>query len=332
MFRQYLLTGATGFLGGAVLAELLGRGAYVRALALPGDPLSRTLPKGVEVVEGDVSEEASLEPFFAGADRETCVLHCAGIVSVASRPGERLYRVNVGGTRNILRLCAARGVGRLVYVSSVHAIPEGPKGAEIVEPLVFSPALVRGDYAKSKAMATAFAMNAAASGLPVSVVFPSGIIGPGDRAMGSMTRMLRAFLAGRLPFAVTGGYDFADVRDVARGVVDCAERGRAGQGYVLSGHYTALRDLLKTANAAARTHRRVLCLPAGLAALAAPFAERYSLKRGEAPFFTPYSVSVLRSRQRFSHAKATRAFGYAPRPLSATLRDTALWLRQQEAR
>ena len=95
--------------------------------------------------------------------------------------------------------------------------------------------------------------------------------------MGSMTRMLRAFLAGRLPFAVTGGYDFADVRDVARGVVDCAERGRAGQGYVLSGHYTTLRDLLKAASASAPPHRRVLCLPAGLAALTAPFAERYSL-------------------------------------------------------
>ena len=108
---------------------------------------------------------------------------------------------------NILKFCSQCGVGKLVYVSSVHAIPEKPKGTEIAETTTFSPELVRGDYAKSKAMATALVLQAAKEGLNASVVFPSGIIGPGDLGKGSITNMLLSFLAGKLPLAVKGGYD-----------------------------------------------------------------------------------------------------------------------------
>ena len=128
---------------------------------MEGDLLARELPQNVRVVTGDVCDEAALGRFFAGADEHTCVIHCAGIISVATHPGDRIYRVNVDGTRNILKFCSQCGVGKLVYVSSVHAIPEKPKGTEIAETTVFSPELVRGDYAKSKAMATALALQAA---------------------------------------------------------------------------------------------------------------------------------------------------------------------------
>ena len=219
MFEKYLITGATGFLGRTVLAQLKDAKAEVRALVMDGDPLARELPQNVRVVTGDVCDEAALGRFFAGADEHTCVIHCAGIISVATHPGDRIYRVNVDGTRNILKFCSQCGVGKLVYVSSVHAIPEKPKGTEIAETTTFSPELVRGDYAKSKAMATTLVLQAAKEGLNASVVFPSGIIGPGDLGKGSITNMLLSFLAGKLPLAVRGGYDFVDVRDVAAGIL-----------------------------------------------------------------------------------------------------------------
>ena len=147
MFHTYLVTGASGFLGRAVLAELEKKGAPVRALVIKNDPLAAELPEDVSVVYGDVCDDGSLEHFFSGADEKTCVIHCAGIVSVASHQGERIYRVNVGGTNNILRHCEKAGVGKLVYVSSVHAIPEMAKGTEITEDAVFSPDAVQGDYA-----------------------------------------------------------------------------------------------------------------------------------------------------------------------------------------
>ena len=280
-------------------------------------------------MRGNVCEETTLRDFFAGADEATCVIHCAGIVSVASRPGDRLYQVNVGGTRNVLQMCVSHKVGKLIYVSSVHAIPEKPKGAEIVEPEHLSPELVQGDYAKSKAIATNMAMDAAREGLNVSVVYPSGIIGPGDVAKGSITNMLLSFLAGKLPCAVKGGYDFVDVRDVAKGIVTCTEMGQAGQGYILSGHYATIRDILNIVKAAAKENRQVLYLPLCLARLVAPYYERYSLRHKKPLYFTPYAIAVLNSNAEFSQSAAICSLQYIPRPLQKTLQDTVLWLQER---
>ena len=227
------------------------------------------------------------------------------------------------------KLCRQCGVGKLVYVSSVHAIPEKPKGTEIAETTTFAPELVRGDYAKSKAMATALVLQAAKEGLNASVVFPSGIIGPGDLGKGSITNMLLSFLAGKLPLAVKGGYDFVDVRDVASGVIACAEHGLPGQGYILSGHYATIRDILELVKKTVNLRRSVSYLPISFAKLVAPIFEKISLLRREPLYFTPYSIAVLDSNGAFSRSAALTALGYTPRPLSSTIRDTVVWLKEK---
>ena len=329
MFEKYLITGATGFLGRTVLAQLKDAKPEIRALVMDGDPLARELPQNVRVMAGDVCDEAALERFFAGADEHTCVIHCAGMISVATHPGDRIYRVTVDGTKNVLKRCRELGIGKLVYVSSVHAIPEKPKGMEIAETTVFSPELVKGDYAKSKAMATALVLQAAKEGLNASVVFPSGIIGPGDLGKGSITNMLLSFLAGKLPLAVKGGYDFVDVRDVAAGILACAERGLPGHGYILSGHYATIRDILDLVKKTVNLRRSVSYLPICFAKLVAPIYEKISLRRCEPLYFTPYSIAVLDSNGAFSRNAAATALGYTPRPLSSTIRDTVLWLKEK---
>ena len=329
MFDQYLVTGATGFLGRAVAEELVRRRAQVHALVLRDDPYIHLLPKEVHTVIGDVCVESSLTDFFADADSRTCVIHCAGIVSVASRPGSKLYQVNVGGTWRVLRQCMEHNVGKMVYVSSVHAIPEKAKDCIITEDCEFSPGLVDGDYAKSKATATELVFDAAKRGLNASIVFPSGIIGPGDIQGGSFTSMAKSFLRGKLPFAVRGGYDFVDVRDVAKGILDCSENGEPGKGYILSGHYVTVRKMLQLVGKTAKRKYRPICLPLGLAKLAAPYYEHRSLKKRKPLFFTPYSVAVLASNGQFSHAAASECFAYHPRPVKDTLRDMTAWLLEQ---
>lgn len=283
---EYIVTGATGFLGGAVVRELISRGHSVTALALPGDPLLPLLPEGAIVHFGDVTDRATLIPVFEGA--EGCrVIHCAGMVSVAAGQGEALGRINVQGTENIAGLCLEYGAKRLVYVSSVHAIPERPMGEVITEECRVSPELVHGAYAKSKAAANKKVLLAAEKGLDAGIVYPSGIIGPGDRGMGSMTVMLRSFLRGRLPAGVCGGYDFVDVRDAAAGAVSCADSGRPGEGYILSGRYASIKELLTLAGRLSGRRAPGLFLPRRLAGLAAPIFERRSIRRGEKPFFTP---------------------------------------------
>ena len=330
MFDRYLVTGATGFLGRVVAEELVRRKAQVHALVLHDDPYTDLLPKEVRTVIGDVCDKSSLSDFFADADSRTCVIHCAGIVSVASRPGPRLYQVNVGGTWKVLRQCMEHDVGKMVYVSSVHAIPEKPKGCIISEDCEFSPGLVDGDYAKSKAAATELVFDAAERGLNASIVFPSGIIGPGDLQGGSFTSMAKSFLSGKLPFAVRGGYDFVDVRDVANGILACSESGEPGKGYILSGCYVTIHRMLQLVGKAAKLKYRSLCLPLGLARLAAPYYERRSLRERKPLFFTPYSVSVLASNGQFSHAAASERFAYQPRPIEETLGDMTAWLLNQK--
>ena len=330
MFDKYLVTGATGFLGRAVAEELVRRKAQVHALVLHDDPCINLLPKEVHTVIGDVCDKGSLSDFFADADSRTCVIHCAGIVSVASRPGPRLYQVNVGGTWRVLRQCMAHDVGKMVYVSSVHAIPEKPKDCIITEDCEFSPGLVDGDYAKSKAAATELVFDAAERGLNASIVLPSGIIGPGDLQGGSFTSMARSFLAGKLPLAVRGGYDFVDVRDVANGILACSESGEPGKGYILSSCYVTIRRMLQLVGKAAKLKYRPICLPLWLARLAAPYYERRSLRERKPLFFTPYSVSVLASNGQFSHAAASECFAYQPRPIEETLGDMTAWLLEQK--
>ncbi len=326
MSETYLITGATGFLGRAVIAELMKEKKQVAALALKNDPLVSTLPSGIDIVSGDVCDDASLKLFFSKADRHTRVIHCAGIVSVASHPGERLYQVNIGGTNNILRYCEKHTVRKLVYVSSVHAIPEKPMGNVIDEDVVLSPDRIRGDYAKSKAIASMLVFEAASRGLDASVVYPSGIIGPGDVGKGSITNMLISFLSGRLPFAVKGGYDFVDVRDVASGIVSCVERGESGKGYILSGSYATIRDMLNLAKAEAGISRLPMFLPACLAGAAAPFVEKRMLRKKLPLYFTPYSIAVLTSNGNFDRSSAKARLGYLPRSLQSSIRDMIRWI------
>lgn len=142
--------------------------------------------------------------------------------------------------------------------------------------------------------------------------------------------MAKAFLKGKLPFAVRGGYDFVDVRDVASGILGCAMSGKSGEGYILSGRYITIKEMLDIIGKAAGLRHRPLCLPLGLAKLAAPYYEKRCIRKKKPLFFTPYSIAVLGSNGYFSHKKAAGVLSYKPRPIEETLRDMTEWLRQQE--
>lgn len=326
MYNQYLVTGGTGFLGRSILQKLSHSGAKVRTFVLPDDPYAAMIPPDVQSVTGDLLDDASLDRFFEGAGAGTCVIHCAGIISIASHPAPILQRVNVDGTKRVLDRCRTHGVDKLIYVSSVHALPEKPKGQTITEDCRLSPDLVEGGYAKTKAVAANLVFDAASQGLNACVVYPSGIIGPGDLQSGSFTTMAKDYLCGKLPLAVRGGYDFVDVRDVATGILACSERGIPGEGYILSGHYTTIKGMLEMVGRAAGLRHRSIYLPLAIAKLAAPFYEKKTLREKKPLFFTPYSISVLGSNGQFSCRKASNQFSYQARPLEETLQDMTEWL------
>lgn len=330
MGKIYLLTGVGGHVGGNVAKQLLDSGQTVRGFALPREDVTMLYGEGISIVRGDIRNKASIAPLFFGlnADDEVIVIHAAGLVSIRSGYDKRVMEVNVTGTKNIVELCLAHKVDKLVYVSSVHAIPEQPEGVITAETLRFDPAAVKGLYAKSKAEATRIALDAAKDGLFVTVVQPTGVIGPGDyRGLGHMTQLVKSFMDGRLTVCVDGGFDFVDVRDVSRAIIAAAEKGRKGECYILSNRYYNVRELLTKLHALTGKKDIRMVLPIWIAKLAAPFCEFFALLRHEAPLFTAYSLNTLKRCVKFSSAKARRELGFVPRDMQQTLRDTVAFVR-----
>ncbi|MDR0906118.1 MAG: NAD-dependent epimerase/dehydratase family protein [Oscillospiraceae bacterium] len=326
MDKLYLVTGAAGHLGSAIVKALLEKGERVRAFVLAGET---HIPEGgVEIVVGDVCDKASLEPFFDAPGFERIVIHAAGIVSIASRFSQKVYDVNVTGTKNVVDMCVQTRVKKLVHVSSVHAIPELAKGEVITEITRFNPDDVKGLYAKTKSEATQYVLDAAECGLDVSVVHPSGIIGPYDYGAGHTTALIIDYCKRRLTSGTIGGYDFTDVRDVANGILACCESGSPGECYILSNRFVPVKELLFKLHEVTGIREIKSFLPLWFVNLTAPLAELYYKIRHQPPLFTSYSIYTLNSNSKFSHAKADRVLGYTTRALRETLADTVGWLRQ----
>ena len=321
--KLFMVTGATGHVGTVLVDRLLREGKRVRCLALPGE--EREVPALAERCTGDVRDADSMSSFFADVRGKNAVLiHCAARISIASEEDPEVRRVNVGGTENVLKLALENGVERVICVSSVHAIPAPPAPALITEVSEFSPDLVYGQYARSKAEAAQIALDFAAKGLDLSIVHPSGIIGPGDlKVRNHMIRTIRAMAAGKITSAPEGGYDFVDSRDVADGILACAERGRPGECYILSGHYITIRRLIEIVRVIKGEGGRVSVIPHEVARIFAPAAEYFGTVLGNAaPLFTPYSIATLKTNGNFSHEKATRELGYMPRDIEISVRDS----------
>ena len=331
MKRVYMITGIGGHLGNTVARELLSAGETVRGFALPNEDVTMLYGDAVSIVRGDVRDKQSMEPLFYGlkADDEVYFIHCAGIVSVASKYDQRVVDVNVRGTENVVSLCKEHDVKKLVYISSVHALPELPHGNVIHEVEGFQSEAVIGLYAKTKAAATQVVLDAAHAGLNATIIHPSGIIGPNDYGHGHLTQMVINYLNGSLTACVEGGYDFVDVRDVASGVIAATEKGKKGECYILSNRYIPVRELLGTLARVTGGKKINTVLPLWFAKLTAPLAELYYKIRHESPLFTRYTLYTLTSNARFTYEKARRDLGYKPRDISATVKDTVAFLTKE---
>lgn len=330
--KTYLLTGAAGFLGSHICRQLLRRGDRVRAFVLTGDPAVKYIPEGVELFEGNLcSPEDCMEFFNAGADETVCI-HCASLVTVNPDYSEKLMAVNVDGTDNIIASAAShKECSRLVYVSSTGAIPEEPRGRKIREVKHFYPYdenLVVGWYSRTKAIATQHVLDAAREGLNACVVHPSGILGPGDNAIGTTTKTIISIIKGEMPIGMQGSFNLADVRDLAAGCIAAADRGKRGECYILANEEVTLKELCTLLDRDLHCGKCRAYLPLNLAKKIASSQEKKARKTGKQPLMTTFSVYNLERNNSFDYTKAKKELGYSTRPYAETLHDEAAWLRE----
>ena len=320
---MWLVTGATGHIGNVLVRKLLKRGEKVRALIMPNE--SREPLKGldVEAVEGDVLDLDSVFESMRG------VFHLAGVISIMPGPNPFVRRVNVDGTKNILRAAKETGVDKVVYTSSIHAIQRADDGV-IDESLPFDADNPYGAYDRSKAEATLEVLNAARAGLEAVVACPTGVIGPYDFRGSMMGAVIHDAAAAKPSLYVDGAYDFVDVRDVADGLISAAKHGKRGESYILSGNKISVRYLLETIREITGRGFFQMKIPFDLAKFAALFTPMYYRFAHATPRFTPYSLEVLKSNSNISHAKATRELGYKPRTIYESISDTVKWFLERK--
>ncbi len=322
---RVLLTGATGYLGSRVAARLAASGHTVLALVRPGGE-SRT-PAGCRPVSGDLLEPASLRRTLAGCD---ALVHMAALVRTWVRDPRDFDRVNVEGLSSALRAAEECGLGRIVYTSTIVALgpTDGEVGDETSERVDFR---FHTDYERSKWIAERMVREKSASGLPVVIVYPGVVYGPGAPTQGNLLRAtLEAYLAGRLRLRLGRGdrricYAFID--DVAEGHVLALERGTPGRGYILGGEnatqgrlFSILRDLTGIPGP---RH----AIPYGPAEIAGRLLRGVARVTGIPPAFTDGVVATFRHEWAYSSERATRELGYRITPLPEGLKLTIEALR-----
>ena len=327
----YLVTGVAGNLGSSVAARLLEDGKNVRGLVLKGDPAAIRVPKKVEICVGDVTDVASLEHFFAtDVGTELIVIHCAAIVTVNPGFSQKVYDVNVGGTKNILDACIAQKAKKLVYVSSISAIPEQPYGTPITEVTRYDPDTVVGFYGKTKAMASQAVMDAVRNnGLDASIVFPTGICGPDDYAYGPVASFLVDYCDNKMPAGVAGSFNAVDARDLADAIVTCCEKGRKGEGYILGNECVTMQQMFSLLSVLTGTKEIRMILPAGAAKVLGRLSDLGEKMTGKPARMTSFAIYSLLRNNVFDCAKAERELSFHTRPFADSIADTLEWLERE---
>ena len=329
----YLVTGAAGFLGSNICAQLLERGEKVRAFVLEGDKAAKYIPQEVEIFYGNLCDKASLEPFFTLPEGATSIcIHVASMVTVNPYYCKTVLDVNVGGTENIVDMCLEhKECEKLVYVGSTGGIPELPHGEKIKEVTEVDLDKVKGWYSKSKAMATNNVYTAIKKrGLKACVVYPTGIFGPNDYAISETTSTIIKIIKGEMPVGIDGSFNMVDVRDLAAGCIAAADKGRIGEGYILGNEVIRFKTMSQIIAKETGCKPVKFFLPIFIAERIAKRMERRAAKTGEMPMMTTFSVYNLKRNNQFDYSKAQRELGYTTRPLEETLRDQIKWLKENE--
>ncbi len=319
-----LLTGATGFVGAAVLRALVARGERVRALVRTASNRSNLAAIEAEIVEGDLTDPSSLAAALKGC---RALYHVAADYRLWVPEPASIYRANVDGTVNLMRAALAAGVERIVYTSSVATLGLNANGTPSDEATKSSLATMIGHYKRSKFLAeeavTALVRDA---GLPAVIVNPSTPIGPRDVRPTPTGRMIRDAALGRLPAYVDTGLNVVHVDDVAEGHLLAFERGRVGERYILGGEDMSLRRILELVAAATGRHAPRIRLPHDLVMPVAYIAETWArIFGGGEPMVTRDGVRMSRKRMYFSSAKAERELGYRHRPAKDAIADAVAW-------
>jgi dihydroflavonol-4-reductase len=314
-----LVTGGTGFVGVHLVRELARRGDDLRLLVRDQSNVEPLQGIDWERASGDVTDRDSVRRAMKGVER---VFHVAGTTSMRTRARDRVYEINVIGTKNVMQEALRAGVARAVLTSSSSAVGAAKPGETIDEDHPFTVGRLGITYINSKHEAELVSMRLAAKGLPVVIVNPSFVLGPDDpNPSGTSNALVRRLLLRRIPGYLDGAINIVDVRDVATGHLLADERGDEGERYLLTGRNFTLQRLFADLSRIAEVPAPPLRIRHRVAVTGVEAMELVGVR-------IPTSADEVRSGTQwftYRNDKAREKLGWEPRPHEETLEDTVRW-------
>jgi dihydroflavonol-4-reductase len=236
---KILVTGGSGYIGSAVVRELLSDGAKVKVLARKTGGLRNLEDLDVELAHGDITDFHSIKSALRGCDR---VFHLAAIYAIWLPDPEMMHWVNVQGTKNVFEACLQKKIKKVVYTSSVAALGAHGSGRPADESARFNLWHTRDNYYISKFKAEQVALDYFQRGLPVVIVNPTNPCGPRDAAPTPNGQLIINIIKGKLPGYVDGGINVSDIADTAKGHVLAMEKGKPGEKYILGNTNVSVKE------------------------------------------------------------------------------------------
>ena len=322
---KIFVTGATGFVGHHVAKALAEQGANLRLLVRKSSKLSNLEGIAGDTVIGDLSKPESYAPALQGCD---AILHVAADYRLWIGDPDTMYRANVDGTRDLLKLAREARVRRVVYTSSVATMAFRADGIVVNEDTPVSINDMVGHYKRSKFLAEQQAIAAAKDGQQVIILNPTTPIGPNDSKPTPTGRIFVDFLNHKFPAYVDTGLNLVDVAEIARIHVAALEVGKPGRRYILGGENLTLKQILDKMSAITGIPSPTTKIPFGIAATYAFFEEWITGRiRGKEPRATLEEVRMGRKKMFASSARAQQELGFKILPVYPAMRAAIDWFR-----
>jgi nucleoside-diphosphate-sugar epimerase len=321
------VTGSTGFIGTTLVNQLVAGGHAVHALTRATSNVDGLAHERVSLVRGDIMDRESL---IRGMEGCTQVYHLAAYAKNWSKDPAIFFHQNLDGMKNVFEAARNAGVRRIVFTSTIVVFGPTPPGVVGDESMPRITARYYTEYEESKAVAESEALKMAASGLPVVIVNPTRVYGPGKLTEGnSVSLMLDMYQKGRLPILLNHGENVGNyvlVDDLVRGHILAMERGRIGERYILGGENVSLKGLFLIVNELTGKRHRQFSLAPTLAMLYAGMEKKKAEWFGLYPQITPGWVETFLQDWAYTSAKAQRELGYQITPLREGVRRTLDWI------
>jgi dihydroflavonol-4-reductase len=322
--KSAFITGSTGFVGLNLIAELCTQEWEIHALHLPGEDLRYLSRFRVQPVAGNILDYHSLEQ--AIPENVDVIYHVAGDTSMWNKHNDRQFKLNVVGTRNMLKAAMGKKAGKFVHTSSISAYGYHPNRAISEQTESNAPACGM-NYNITKNLAEQEVRYYADLGLPVTIINPCNIIGPYDRA--NWSQIIKAVRQGKLRGIPPGTGTFAHVRDVVRAHICAAEKGSPGENYILGGQVASFKEVINEIERLLGRKPSEKILSPSLLRFAVLVSRIKSIMTGKEPDVTPAKYKRLIGHLICDDSKAVRELGFCTVSIKEMLTDSYNWLLKE---